>query len=234
MPRIGRRAWPIANARARSPSRPWCGQRGFELALELVVHHDLEPELGDALADERLGRRHELDRLLQEALIPDEQLLLDDAVGVVTRVDLVGCERDQVGRGRLLVGVDDDPAAEIAEVVVERPPGLVVHLLDDELLARGQLDERSHPGAQHRDERTERGNHPRRLDRMLAPVGLVALVERSIAREQILERFVRRAVGRLGAELRPDAVALLDLVGVRESSRPRARGRRCRDRGSDP
>ena len=105
---------------------------------------------------------------------------------MVARVDLVGCKRDQVGRGRLLVGVDDDPAAEIAEVVVERPPGLVVHLLDDELFARGQLDERPHPGAQHRDQRTERRNHPRRLDRVLAPVGLIALMERSVAGEQSL------------------------------------------------
>ena len=52
---------------------------------------------------------------------------------------------------------------------------------------------------------------------MLAPVGLVALVERSVAREQVLELLVRRAVGRLGAQLWPDAVALLDLVGVREA-----------------
>ena len=69
------------------------------------------PELGDALADERLRRRHELDRLLQEALVPDEQLLLDDVFGVVARVGLVRGERDEVGGGRLLVRVDDDPAA---------------------------------------------------------------------------------------------------------------------------
>ena len=173
------------------------GQRGLELALQLVVHDDLEPELGDALADERLRRRHELNRLLQEALIPDEQLLLDDVLGVMARVDLVRCERDEVGRGRLLVGVDDDAAAETAEVVVERPPGLVVHLLDDDLLARRQLDQRSHPGAQHSDDRTERWDHSLRRNGMFAAIGLIALVERPAAGKEVFELVVRRAVRRL-------------------------------------
>ena len=85
------------------------------------------------------------------------------------------------------------------------------------LLAVRQLDQRPRPSAQHRDERTERGNHSRRLDRVLAAIGLVALVERPVARKQVLELLVRLAVRRLGSQLRPDAVALLDLVGVREA-----------------
>ncbi len=45
------------------------------------------------------------------------------------------------------VDVHDDPAAEIAEVVVERPPGLVVNLLDHELLAGRQLEQPAGAGA---------------------------------------------------------------------------------------
>ena len=52
---------------------------------------------------------------------------------------------------------------------------------------------------------------------MLAPIGLVAPVERPVARQQVLELLVRRAVRRLRSQLWPDAVALLDLVGVREA-----------------
>ena len=92
-----------------------------------------------------------------------------------------------------------------------------MHLLDDDLLPAGSSTSVSHAGAQHRDERTERRNHPRRLDGVLAAIGLVALVERPVARKQVLELLVRLAVRRLRSQLRPDAVALLDLVGVREA-----------------
>ena len=52
---------------------------------------------------------------------------------------------------------------------------------------------------------------------MLAPVRVVALVQRPVARQQVFELLVRRAVRRLRSQLWPDAVALLDLVGVREA-----------------
>ena len=52
----------------------------------------LEPRLGDALADQTLGRRHELYRLLQAAGVTNQALLLDGVLGVVPRIDLVGGE----------------------------------------------------------------------------------------------------------------------------------------------
>ena len=52
----------------------------------------------------------------------------------------------------------------------------------------GQLDERSMRMRSTAISATERRNHPRRLDRVLAPVGLVALVERPVAGEQVVER----------------------------------------------
>ena len=122
----------------------------------------LEPGLRDALAHDRLRRRDEQERLLEPAAVVDEALLLDHALGVVPGVDLVRGEHDDVGRRRQRVGVDDDAAASAPEVVVERPPGLVVDLLDDQLLALRQLDEVCDPGAEDLDRREQRGHHLRR------------------------------------------------------------------------
>ena len=67
---------------------------------------------------------------------------------MVARIRFVGRELDQLVVGRRRVDVDDDAASQAAQVVVERPPRLVPHLLEDEILARRQLDQRRGASAQ--------------------------------------------------------------------------------------
>ena len=65
---------------------------------------------------------------------------------MVARVGLVDRQPEQVDRRHRQVDVDLDPAAEVAAVVVERQPGLVVHDLDGHALAVRQIDEGACPG----------------------------------------------------------------------------------------
>src|SRR6476469_7291430 len=102
--------------------------------------------------------RHELDAFLDEAAAAEQQLLLDRVLGVVTRVHLVRAEMNQVEpRGRH-VDVDDDAAAAVAEVVVERPPRLVVDRLERHLLAWRQVEQRGGALTEDRQQVAERGD----------------------------------------------------------------------------
>ena len=146
---------------------------------------------------------------------------------VVARVDLVGDELDDVvARGRD-VEVDDDAAAEIALVVVERPPGLVSDLVDLERLACRQVDDRRRARAQLAEQLPaeghdlvcqERGSpaaRPRSARRGRRPAGAARRAARGPPRRP---RCSRAAAGpRSSARPRPSTRA----------PRPRARPRTC-------
>ena len=76
------------------------------------------------------------------------------------------------------VGVHDDTAREIAEVVVEGPPGLVVYLLDREPFAGGKLDQRARALAENLHQCNERRHHPLGRDGVLDAPALVPVVQR--------------------------------------------------------
>ena len=149
--------------------RPLDGESVSEIELDAGVVHDrgerrpavaLEQhgrrELGDPLRDERLRRRHEHQRLLEQSSAAHEQVLLAGALRVVAGVRLVDRELEQLeGRDRQ-VDVDGDPAAQVAEVVVERQPGLVAHDLQDDSFAVRQIDQVARPRARLRDHRRDR------------------------------------------------------------------------------
>ena len=172
-------------------------------------------ELGDPLRDERLRRRHEHQRLLEQPPAAHEQVLLAAALRVVAGIRLVHREDEQLDRRHRQVDVDCDPAAEVAEVVAERQPGLVAHDLQVDALAGRQVDEAARPGARLLDHRRHRaldllGGHADRVLPALVPLG-----QRPVAREQLLEPLVRGREDGLVGVGRPHAVAPLDLVGVR-------------------
>ena len=113
------------------------------------------------------------------------------------------------------VDVDGDPAAQVAEVVVERQPGLVAHDLQDDSFAGRQLDQAARRLARLLDDSRHRaldllgGNEDR-----VSPT-LVTLGQRPVAGEQLLDLLVRgREDGFVGVG-RPHAIAPLHLVGVR-------------------
>ena len=177
--------------------------------------------LGDAFAEHGLRRRHELERLLDRALVAREQLLLDRVLGVMAGVDLVRGEVDQVEAGRRHVDVQHDAAAQIAVVVVERPPRLVGDRLDRQRLALGQLDERrGPPRAGSAAGRSAPGRRARRRRGAASRQRLAALEERPVARQQLVE-LARAPPRRRSCRRAPGA--------RRSSPRPRRRTR-CRRR----
>jgi hypothetical protein len=98
-------------------------------------------ELRDALRDERLGRRHEHQRLLEQPSTPDEQVLLAAALRVMAGIRLVDRQDEQLDGRHRQVAVDGDPAAQVAEVLAERQPRLVSDDLRDDAFAVRQIDE---------------------------------------------------------------------------------------------
>jgi len=172
-------------------------------------------ELGDPLRDERLRRGHEHQRLLEQPSAAHEQVLLAGALRVVAGIRLVDREPEQLDGRHRQIDVDGDPAAQVAEVVAGRQPGLVAHDLQHDAFAGRQLDQAARPRARLLDGRRHRaldllGGHE---DRVLP--ALVPLRQRPVAGEQLLEPLVRGCEeGFLGVG-RPHAVASLHLVGVR-------------------
>ena len=69
--------------------------------------------------------------------------------------------------------------AEVTEEVVERPPGLVVYLLDDKCLSGRELDETTGAGLQHLGECDQRWNHAGGLHGVLRSPRFVARLERA-------------------------------------------------------
>jgi len=70
---------------------------------------------------ERLRRRDEHKRLLEEAAAPHEHVLLATALGVMARVRLVDREPEEPERVRRQVDVHRDPAPQVAEVFAQKP-----------------------------------------------------------------------------------------------------------------
>ena len=187
------------------------GERRPALALE---QHGRR-ELGDPLRDERLRRRHEHQRLLEQPSGAHEQVLLAAALRMMAGIRLVHREHEQVDGRQRQVDVDDDPAAQVAEVAAERPPGPVADDLQDDAFAIRECDQTARPRARLFDHRRHRALHllGGHADRVLP--ALVPLGQRPVAREQLLEPLVRgREDGFVGVA-RTHAVAPLHLVGVR-------------------
>ena len=226
-------ASPIASASSKSASYP--GLRARRRAHGRAPRRGARrARLRDALADHCLRRRYELQRLLEQATVTDQALLLHRVLGVVPWIDLVGGELHDVGRRRRLVGVDHDTAAEVAEVVVEGPPGLVAHGLDRRLFALRQVEETARARAENLRDGGQCGNETVGDDEALAAPGLEAIAQLSLAGQEPLELLVRLAVARR---------VTLASGGRRSSARPRrrtrcprrrARRRRFAGRGSDP
>ncbi len=189
-------------------------QHHVRLRSPRVVEHDLCAGLGDALAQHGLRRRHELDSLFDQAAVAQQQLLLDCMFRVVPRIHLVCGQVDQVVPRRGDVHVQHHAAAEIAEVVVERPPRLVLHRLERQLLPGGQLEQLRGPPAENRQQLLQHGHRDRAVDEVLVAPRLTALVQRAVAREKLVELGVRRFVDARRRQLGPNAVAALDLVDI--------------------
>src|SRR5206468_10758560 len=107
-------------------------------------------------------------------------------------------------------------AAQPAAVVVERPPRLVPHLLELQRLARREADGTRRASAQLGDEVAQRRHETLPRHALREAEGLAPLRERAVAGEQLVEALVRGGVGVRLRRRRPDAVAALDLVGVRK------------------
>ena len=92
--------------------------------VDALVGRRGEPhaQVGQALADQALGRVDEQDRGLEATAAVDEVGLLPGVLEVVARVGLVGDVAGQVGGADRQVGVDVDPrAAAAVEPVVGGP-----------------------------------------------------------------------------------------------------------------
>jgi len=93
---------------------------------------------------ERLRRRDEHKRLLEEAAAPHEHVLLATALGVMARVRLVDREPEEPERVRRQVDVHRDPAPQVAEVFAQKPHlPAVVELVEEGLRVgdeRARLD----------------------------------------------------------------------------------------------
>ncbi len=166
---------------------PVAGEHGVRGVVAAVGENDLRADFGDPLAEYGLRRRHELNRLLDRTTVADQQLLLDGVLGVMPWVDLVGGEPDEVTAGCRHVDVQDDATAQVAEVVVERPPWLVADRFDARLLARRQLDDRRGALAQHRQQVPQHRDGGRAVDELSVAPRLSALEQRAVARQQRVE-----------------------------------------------
>ena len=204
--------------------------------LGALAGDHLEPEVGEPLGEQALrGADHE-DRLLEPALPADEADLLAAVLGVVAGVGLVGDEVGERGGEHRQVGVDHDPAAQVAEVVVEARPRLVGDEVEVDVLALGQAEEPVGALAEVLGERVD--GRAQLLDGhglRLAP-GDEALGERARAGQDLVEGAVGLLEDRLVDLAGPDAVAALDLVGERDVD-PRqllGRGVQADDLGPQP
>lgn len=74
----------------------------------------LRREFGDPLRDERLRRRYEHDRLLEQPTAPHEEVLLAAALCMVAGRRLMDRQAEQLDGRHREVDVDGDPAAEVA------------------------------------------------------------------------------------------------------------------------
>ncbi len=182
------------------------------LALEQQGHR----QLGDSLRDERLRRRHEHDRLLDQPPAAHEQLLLAAALDVVAGIRLVDREVEQLDGRHREVDVDRDPAAQVTQVLAERQPGLLANDLEDDALSVRELDQAARPRAGLLDDRPDDGLDLVGRDPYRAFPALVPLGERSVPGQEPLQPLVRGREDRLVGVRRSHAVAALDLVGVRE------------------
>ena len=148
----------LTSAHAHGSEAPLDGEGVGEIELDAGVVHDrgerrpavaleqhVRRELGDPLRDERLRRGHEHERLLEQPPAAHEHVLLAAALRVVAGIRLVDREPEQLDGRHREVDVDGDPAAQVAEVVVERQPGLVAHDLQDDSFAGRQLDQAARP-----------------------------------------------------------------------------------------
>jgi hypothetical protein len=142
-------------------------------------------------------------------------MVLDRALGGVAGVRLVQREDQQLDRGHRHGHVDRDAAAQVAEVRVVPEPRYVPDDLQLDALAVGQLDEIEALRPRLGDDRGDRGPDPvgGYPDRLLpAPV---PRRQRPGAGQQRVEPLVRGGEDGLVGAGRADAVAALDLVGVR-------------------
>ena len=187
------------------------GKRRGAVSLEQQPRCDR----GDSLRDHRLGRRDEHQGLLEEPATPDERLLLAAALGVMARICLVDRESEELERGDRQADVDRDRALQVAEVLAEREPRLVVDHLDGDVLALRKLDESPRLPTRLLDDRRDRAldGVARHADRLLPSP--VSLRDGTCSRKQSVELVVRGREDRLVGAARPHAVALLHLVGVR-------------------
>jgi hypothetical protein len=184
-------------------------------AHALAPEQHLRREHGDPLRDERLRRRHQHQRLLEQPPPANEQVLLAGPLRVMAGIRLVDREDEQIHGRQRQIDVDGDSAAQVAEVDTEGPPWLVAHDLQGDALSLRQLEQATSPGARLLDDRRYQAlglvsGHEHRALR-----ALVALGQRPVAGEQLLEPLVRGGEDGLVGEARPHAVAALHLVGVR-------------------
>ena len=114
--------------------------------LDEQVHPTLErggepdAEVGEALADQALGRVDEQDRGLEAALRVDQIGFLPGMLEVVARVGLVGDQADQVGGADREIGIDVDAGAAAAVEPVVGGPRLSGHQRDPQVLAVGKAE----------------------------------------------------------------------------------------------
>src|SRR6185503_17336747 len=170
---------------------------------------------GDSLRDQRLRRRDEHQRLLEQSEAADERLLLAAALGVVAGIRLVDRKGQELDRRAGQLAVDRDRAPQVAAVLAEREPRLVVDDLDGDILTLGKLDESPRLPARLLDDRLDRAldGVARHAHRLLP--GPMSLSDGTGSGKQPVELVVRGREDRLVGAARPHAVALLDLVGVR-------------------
>ena len=110
----------------------------FGHQLAVIIDHHLDRELGDPFRDHGLRRPVHEHALLELSPTNVEQLLFPDALRVVSRIQLVGHQRDDGVRRDREIGVHLHPASQAASVVVEPLPVLVAHELELERLAVGE------------------------------------------------------------------------------------------------
>ena len=125
-------------------------------------------EVGQALADEALGRVDEQDRRLEAAAAVDQLGFLRGVLEVVAGVRLVGDQAGQVRRPDGQVGVDVDPRAAAAVEPVVGAPRLVADERDPQVLAvrAGRTARRPRRGSARRASRGRRaGGRPGPRDR---------------------------------------------------------------------
>jgi hypothetical protein len=169
----------------------------------------------DALGDDGLRRGQEHDRLLEQASLAHEQLVLHAALDVVTGIGLVDHEPDQVDDRLWQVAVDRDPAAQVAGVPAVAHPRHVMDDLEVDSLPVRQVDERTRARAGGLDRLPRHLLDPLGRHERGAPEGVVALGERARARQQLLQPLVHLGERGLVGAARPQLVAGLDLVGIR-------------------